>query len=91
MEAPEGFGFSWVLKSDDNVKNELLNYYKEGQWEIIFVERKVLYKDGWGTCYWVGHPLLGGIKDFKNHNTAEKYFFELIGRVHMDAKIKGVA
>lgn len=85
--------FGWILESNSTQRANLLNFYEEGQWQIAFVERKMCINNDWETSYIVGNPLLGGLKTYRSYNTAEKYFFEMVGRIHIDAEIrnKGVA
>ena len=89
------FGFDWVIKDEhpELRKTDLLDFYAEGKWEIVFVQARIYLgiHDGekeYTTRYEVGNPLLGGIKNFTNYKTAEKYFFEMMGRVHRDAEIR---
>lgn len=85
MNAPSSFSFDWILESGSRRKAQLIDFYKEGQWEVAFVEVRINDGDEWVMRYEVGNPLLGGIKHYSAYNTAEKYFFELIGRIHRDA------
>ena len=84
------FGFDWILQDNKNRTAELCDFYKEGEWEIAYVKANIRmgYCDGreeWTTRYEVGNPLFGGIKNFSSFAKADKYFYELVGRVHMKA------
>lgn len=88
MEAPESFSFDWIVKSTENRKVECLDFYTENGWDIVLLRVQTKGIDGWVTRFEAGNPLLGGVKSYSSWNTAEKYFFELLGRVHRDAEIR---
>lgn len=87
------FGFDWILNETDSHKVELINFYKEGQWEIVFikVENRNSMTGEWDTHYEAGNPLLGGVRAYASYKSAEKKFYDLVGRVHIDAQAKEAA
>ena len=84
-KAPEKFSFDWILKSNENRKAECENFYSENNYDVVLLRVECRTANGWKTKYEVGNPLLGGIKTYSAYNTADKYFFELVGRIHIDA------
>lgn len=75
------FSFDWIIKSNQNRLVRDYDLYSENGYDIVLVT----VKNENGTHYEAGNPLLGGVKHFKSYKTANKYFYELIGRVHRDA------
>lgn len=83
MDVPKNFSFDWILNETENRKVECIDYYSEGGYDLIFVRSQIRCNgDEWETRYESGNPLLGGIKSYNSYNNAEKYFYELIGRIH---------
>ena len=88
MEVPKNFSFDWILRETENREVECLDFYREGDYDLILVRVQMKNRDGWETRYESGNPLLGGIKSYNSYNNAEKYFYELIGRVHRSSEAR---
>ncbi len=86
--SPPEFSFDWVLKGNDMRRPALLNLYTANGWDVPLVKVQIRDRGMWYVKYEVGNPLLGGIKTYTSYRTAEKKFFELVGRIHRDAEIR---
>lgn len=74
------FSFDWIIRDTDNRKTELLDFYKQGQWDVVLVEVQLrMHGNEFSTHYEAGNPLLGGVKSFKTLPRARRYFRDMVG------------